>query len=219
VCVKDSPTPDTTPDQVLKYLARYMTGGPISDRRLLRHEHGHVTVSARKGTKTEGSDETKDVRIPVVEFVRRWSLHILPKGYTKTRRFGGHSNHHRNRYIAACRELLPSGEPASETLPAVPVDAGLQEYRCPTCKALLIGTLLTSTSRTDRLGWRERSCPVLNVPTGTMMADTKMSETTHATFRSTPPNSPLFCPSSPVMLRGSDCFLPVHAGGKLCVSA
>ena len=153
--IQAPPTPDTTPDQVLKYLARYMTGGPISDRRLLRHEHGHVTFSARKGTQVGGdADDVEEVTLPGVEFVRRWAMHILPKGYTKTRRFGGYSNHHRKRYIAACRELLPTGEPAPETLPAIPIDAGLQEYHCPKCESLLTGTLLTLTSRTDRPGWQ-----------------------------------------------------------------
>ncbi len=106
VYIQPPPTPDTTPDQVLKYLARYMTGGPISDRRLVRHEHGHVTFRARTGTQTGGSDETEDVRIPGVEFVRRWAMHILPKGCTKTRRFGGYSNRHQSRYIADCQKLL-----------------------------------------------------------------------------------------------------------------
>ena len=52
-----------------------------------------------------------------------------------------------------------------------------------------------------------------------MMADRKMSETTLATFRSAPAYSPLFHPSSPVTLRGSDCFSLVRAGGKPCVPA
>ena len=52
-----------------------------------------------------------------------------------------------------------------------------------------------------------------------MMADLKMSETTLATFRSASANSPLFRTSSPFMLRGSDCFSRVHAGGKHCVPA
>lgn len=49
------------------------------------------------------------------EFVRRWCLHILPKGYAKSRRFGGYSGRHRQRYITECRELLGSvpAEPAA----------------------------------------------------------------------------------------------------------
>jgi len=83
-----------------------MIGGPISDRRLVSHEDGGVTFSACVGKTHGGSDETEDVPLSGAEFVRRWAMHILPKGYTKTRRFGGYSNHHRKRYIAECRELL-----------------------------------------------------------------------------------------------------------------
>jgi len=41
------PPKDSSPEHVLKYLARYMTGGPISDRRLVSDEDGIVTFSAR----------------------------------------------------------------------------------------------------------------------------------------------------------------------------
>ena len=95
-----------TPEHVVKYLARYLTGGPISDRRLMSHEHGEVTFFARVGKKTGGDEKTEPIALPGVEFVRRWSLHILPKVYTKARRFGGYSNRHRQRYIAECRDLL-----------------------------------------------------------------------------------------------------------------
>ena len=146
--IQAPPTPDTTPDQVLKYLARYMTGGPISDRRLVRHEHGHVTFRARTGKQPGGSDETEDVRLPGAEFVRRWALHILPRGYTKTRRFGGYSNPHRQRYLAACRELLAADEPPRETASASSDAAGSPESRCPKCESLL-----ACSRSTERPGW------------------------------------------------------------------
>ena len=146
--IQSPPTPDTTPDQVLKYLARYMTGGPISDRRLVAHENGHVTFRARTGKQPGGSDETEDVRLPGAEFVRRWALHILPKGYTKTRRYGGYSNHHRQRYMTECQKLLATGEPSQETESTTSVAADPQQYRCPNCESLL-----ACTHSTERPGW------------------------------------------------------------------
>ena len=83
------PVEDATPEHVLKYLARYLTGGPISDRRLISHENDEVTFWARTGTTTGGDHRREPLTLPRPEFVRRWSLHILPKNYTKTRRFGG----------------------------------------------------------------------------------------------------------------------------------
>jgi hypothetical protein len=87
------------------------------------------------------------------EFVRRWTLHILPKGYTKTRRFGGYSNRHRVRYLTACRELFWTAKPAPPNLSASPAAETPLEYRCPKCESLLTVSLLIRTSRTDRPGW------------------------------------------------------------------
>lgn len=142
------PPENSSPEHVVKYLARYMTGGPISNRRLVSHEDGIVTFSARIGKTHGGSDETEEVPLTGAEFVRRWSLHILPKGYTKTRRFGGYSNHHRERYMAECRTLLATDEAA----PIAAADAALsktpREHLCPHCQIPL-----RSVSRTNRPGW------------------------------------------------------------------
>ena len=125
-----------------------MTGGPISDRRLISHEDGIVTFSARTGKTHGGSDETEDVPLSGVEFVRRWSLHILPKGYTKTRRFGGYSNHHRERYIAECRALLTTDGSAPVTAGDAELNELPSQHLCPTCHLPL-----RIVSRTNRPGW------------------------------------------------------------------
>jgi hypothetical protein len=102
------------PEQVLKYLARYLTGGPISDARIIAADDTNVTFWAREG-KTNGGDEGRiPVTLPLEEFTRRWSLHILPSGYTKTRRFGGWSNIRRDGYLERCAiQLEATAEPLS----------------------------------------------------------------------------------------------------------
>ena len=147
--IEPPPTEHSTPEHVVKYLARYLTGGPISDRRLLSHENGEVTFFARVGRKTGGDDETEPIALAGVEFVRRWSLHILPKGYTKTRRFGGFSNRHCKRYVAECRDLLTTAGIAaipdvSAILPHAaeqrddePAAIDRRAPCCPTCKATM----------------------------------------------------------------------------------
>jgi hypothetical protein len=129
--IEPPPNENCPPELVAKYLARYLTGGPISDRRLVSDEDGFVAFQARVGDKTGGSKQTIPARLPGAEFVRRWCLHILPKGYTKTRRFGGYGNHHRKRYLAECRALL--GSVAS--VPAA-ADSPVEEHaedRSPCC--------------------------------------------------------------------------------------
>ena len=134
----EKPPKESTPAQVLKYLARYMTGGPISDRRLVSHHDGIVTFKARAGKTHGGSDETEDVQLPGAEFVRRWCLHILPKNFTKSRRYGGYSPRHCKRYMAECRTLLsmnPATEPPAEK-PATPPSSAecMRGPKCPACQ-------------------------------------------------------------------------------------
>jgi hypothetical protein len=74
---------------VLKYLARYMTGGPISDRRIISDAASKVTFWARSKEKATGN-QSQPFSLQGREFVRRWAMHILPKGYTRSRSYGGY---------------------------------------------------------------------------------------------------------------------------------
>ena len=118
---------------------------------------------ARAGTKPGGDRQQVPVELPGTEFVRRWSLHILPKNYFKTRRYGGYSNHHRKRYLAQCRDLLklnddePNQVPDIEShdVPAVnltdkPPLRERAECHCPKCGEAML--LIASTSRPS---WRD----------------------------------------------------------------
>ena len=80
---------DRRPEHVVKYLARSMTGGPISDRRLSHLEWEQVHSWARAA---DNSGRQVLEKPPAIEFVRHWSLHIFRKGFTKTRFYGGWSN-------------------------------------------------------------------------------------------------------------------------------
>jgi len=99
VYIEPPPHENASAEQVLKYLARYMAGGPISDRRLVAHQAGKVTFLARSRDKPKDGGRAKQVPVTLRgdAFVRRWCLHILPRGFTKVRRFGGYTNRHRNR--------------------------------------------------------------------------------------------------------------------------
>lgn len=93
-------------EHVLKYLARYLTGGPISDARITAADFQNVTFSARVGEVTGGESKQVPIILTTVEFVRRWCLHVLPHGFTKSRRFGGWSNRHREFYLEKCRKCI-----------------------------------------------------------------------------------------------------------------
>ena len=156
-----------SPGQVVKYLARYLTGGPISDARIIAADEREVTFWAREGKTTGGDDRRVPVTLPLEEFTRRWSLHILPGGYTKTRRFGGFSNTRRDRYLERCAIQL---EATAEGLSAdamefdVPslvghdenaAEPGEEKEACPVC-----GAQMRLIDHSEKPRWRD----ILNSP-------------------------------------------------------
>lgn len=106
VFIERPPTAESTPAHVLKYLARYMTGGPISDRRLVNCENDDISFMARNKDKHSSVGQVVE-RLTGMEFTRRWSLHILPKGFTKLRGYGGYSSARRTGFISLCKLLQP----------------------------------------------------------------------------------------------------------------
>jgi len=151
VFIEPPPNASCSPEQVLKYLARYMTGGPISDRRLIGIQSGQVSFWARSTDKTKARQQVP-VTLPGVEFMRRWCLHILPKGFTKVRCYGGWSNTRRDEYRRQCQRLAPVSrpEPRQSESPAVDTREEPACRACPRCQAPM--ELISSTVRPR---WRE----------------------------------------------------------------
>ena len=155
--IEPPPREGCGPRGVLKYLARYLTGGPISDSRIVAAGEDEVTFLAREGTTPGGQAKQVPITLTTVEFTRRWSLHVLPKGYTKTRRYGGWSNPRRESYLERCGKQLdmveaclsadacdfgPFEEPAD--------DVELPCANCPKCG----GQMIPQAAR-DKPSWRE----------------------------------------------------------------
>jgi hypothetical protein len=105
VFVEGPPHGKSQPTDVLKYLARYMSGGPISDRRLISDEDGVVTFWARSRDKGK-KKRSEPFPLEGAAFVRRWTMHILSKGYTRSRAYGGYHGTKRAAYLDCCRQLL-----------------------------------------------------------------------------------------------------------------
>lgn len=168
----EPPPKHSTPAHALKYLARYMSGGPISDGRLISHEDGKVKFWAR------GKDK-KPRPFPLTgrEFVRRWALHILPKGYIRSRAYGGFSYSKRGKYLALCRKLLPAAAteaeppPDAATEPEAPPDAEgeadkdePQVKECPRCQAAMIDIRLGPRASWKDIFANHAKCPIWYAP-------------------------------------------------------
>ena len=112
------------PEQVLQYLARYTHRVAISNHRLIRMEEGKVTF--RWKDYAHGGKKRK-MTLTAEEFIRRFLLHVLPKGLVRIRHYGWMANRRRRQCAALCQVLL-GVEPQEPTATGdVPV------RRCPHC--------------------------------------------------------------------------------------
>ena len=118
------------PEHVLHYLARYTHRVAISNHRLIVMEDGKVTF--RWKDYAHGGKKRK-MTLAAEEFIRRFLLHVLPKGLARIRHYGWMANRCRRQRAAQCRTLLgaESAEP-----PAVSSDHS-HVRRCPTCAGII----------------------------------------------------------------------------------
>ena len=105
--------------QVLRYLGRYTHKTAITNHRLVDFDGKHVRFRWRDYA---DGNKVKVMRLDGAEFVRRFLLHVLPKGFTRIRHYGLLANRCRAGKLARCRELLAQPEPEPpepETVPAM----------------------------------------------------------------------------------------------------
>ena len=97
------------PEQVLEYLGRYTHRVGISNNRIISIREEKVTFSYRDRA---DENKVKEVSIKVEEFIRRFLLHILPKGFMKIRYFGFMAHTNKRACIPLLRQLI---NPDAET--------------------------------------------------------------------------------------------------------
>jgi hypothetical protein len=118
------------PQYVLHYLGRYTHRVAISNHRLVSFADGQVTFRWRDSAH---HNEQKLITLSVNEFLRRFLLHILPKGFVRIRNFGFLANRRRATLLPLCFQLLgATRQSPAEEHPCSTQDApGL--YCCPKC--------------------------------------------------------------------------------------
>lgn len=118
------------PVQVLKYLARYTHRVAIGNRRILAVDDSGVTFRWRD---RKGGDRPRTMRLSGVEFLRRFLLHVLPRGFPRIRHYGLLGNRKRATKLAACRVLLGAPMPVPPA-PAVEPCIDANDH-CPACRS------------------------------------------------------------------------------------
>jgi Putative transposase len=100
--------PFSGPEHVLNYLARYTHRVAISNHRLVAFDNDRVSFRWREYA--HGSKK-KVMTVSADDFLRRFLLHVLPKGLVRIRHFGFFANRRRQTALARCRELLGAACP------------------------------------------------------------------------------------------------------------
>jgi hypothetical protein len=120
-------------EYVLEYLARYTHRVAIANSRIKSLNNGMVTFRA----KNRKQERTESVTISAVEFIRRFLLHSLPKGFVRIRHYGFLANRDRRKNLSAIRQMFAMAPP--EQKEAISCEQLIQQLTgiditaCPCC--------------------------------------------------------------------------------------
>jgi hypothetical protein len=148
------------PEQVLKYLARYTHRVAISNHRLVKLEKGQVTFRYKDYA---DSRKEKLLTLSAEEFLRRFVLHVLPKGFMKIRHYGLLASRQREaRLRQARRLLLPKSALHSNAKSGI---EPAERARCPHCGSVRLarGARLPRTGASPFVGTPPRESPVASI--------------------------------------------------------
>jgi hypothetical protein len=125
--------PFAGPEAVLAYLSRYTHRIAIANSRLLRFDESGVTFRY-KDYHRPGADRQQVMTLATDEFIRRFLLHVLPRGFHRIRHYGLLASSVRQTSLALARKLLNVAPPPDDT-PEEPDD-----FRppCPCCGGRMI---------------------------------------------------------------------------------
>ena len=141
------------PQQVLDYLGRYTHRVAISNNRLAGIEDDQV--SFRYKDYAHGN-RRKVMRLEATEFIRRFLLHVLPRGFMRIRHYGLLANRAKKLKLAQARSALDQPPPASHPSEPESVEAFWLRvakrdiHQCPHCHAgrmVIIGALPSPRAR------------------------------------------------------------------------
>ena len=142
------------PQHVLGYLARYTHRVAITNHRLVAFDGDQVTF--RWKDYAHGNKKRK-MTLASQEFLRRFLLHVLPRGFVRIRFFGFMANRRRATLLPLCQRLLadqPLPHPPAATTSSPPQPAC---FRCPKCSTPMVIVERLSALMATQLTTRERA--------------------------------------------------------------
>ena len=129
--------PFAGPEAVLEYLSRYTHRVAIANSRLLSLDDQGVTFKW-KDYRDKGHTRCKTMTLATDEFIRRFLIHVLPRGFHRIRHYGWLANSSRVEKLALARQLLRVNPVQSNDEPEGPHDGADGPWVCPSCAAPMI---------------------------------------------------------------------------------
>jgi hypothetical protein len=118
-------------EHALRYLGCYTHRVAISNHRLVDLAEGQVTFRWRDSAH---KNKKRLMRLPLEEFLRRFFLHVLPKGFVRIRHFGLFAHRRRAALLPLCLQLLaPADHPPAAEASEAKSDSARPLWQCPHC--------------------------------------------------------------------------------------
>ena len=118
------------PDQVLRYLGAYTHRVAISNHRLVSLADDKVTFRWRDSAH---HNKKRLMTLPVDEFLRRFLLHVLPRGFVRIRHYGFLSSRRRRELVPLCKQFLADAVSTPTPLGAPTPAESVPMWTCPLC--------------------------------------------------------------------------------------
>ena len=145
--------PFAGPEAVLAYLSRYTHRVAISSSRLIRFDDDGVTFRY-KDYRRNGAERQQLMTLTADEFIRRFLLHVLPKGFHRIRHYGLLASGTRKAHLERARRFLAVAPPAGAEMPDEPPDT---RPPCPCCGGRMV--VIEIFER-----WRQPRAPPASAP-------------------------------------------------------
>ena len=113
----------------MAYLSRYTHRVAISNQRLLAFDEGGLTFRY-KDYRRDGAERQQVMTLATDEFIRRFLIHVLPRGFHRIRHYGLLASSTHKDAMALARRLLGVAAPIEEPEPEEPPD---HRPPCPCC--------------------------------------------------------------------------------------
>jgi hypothetical protein len=148
--------PFDSPHSVIEYLGRYTHKIAISNHRLQKLEDGKVDFTYKD---YKHGSVTKTMQLGGMEFIRRFSMHILPKGFVRIRHYGILSSS-KQKCAAVIKAQLPAIRIPAYIKPVIKKEP-FNPRQCPVCKKETMQTVLQFKNKPPPAYWQQMAKDVL----------------------------------------------------------